>query len=53
MISVQEALDKIFALLEPLDAESIELRKASGRVLAEAVIAARAQPPVSASVMDG
>ncbi|MDD9923282.1 MAG: molybdopterin molybdotransferase MoeA, partial [Boseongicola sp.] len=53
MISVQEALDKIFALLEPLDAESIELRKASGRVLAEAVIASRAQPPFSASVMDG
>ena len=53
MISVQEALDKIFELLTPLNTEVIPLDQALGRVLAEPVIARRDQPPFAASVMDG
>ncbi|MEK6217032.1 MAG: molybdopterin molybdotransferase MoeA [Boseongicola sp.] len=53
MISVTSALDKIFALLRPLETETVSLHKAAGRVLAKTVIAARDQPPFDASVMDG
>ncbi|MGI9395031.1 MAG: molybdopterin molybdenumtransferase MoeA, partial [Boseongicola sp.] len=53
MISVAEALAKIFALLKPLDTEIAPLREAAGRVLARPVVAERDQPPFDASVMDG
>ena len=53
MISVAEALARIFALLKPLDTEVVPLREAAGRVLAQAIIAKRDQPPFDASVMDG
>lgn len=53
MISVAEATERLFALVEPLDAEVLPLRQASGRVLAEAVAARHAQPPFPASAMDG
>ncbi|QMU57680.1 MAG: molybdopterin molybdenumtransferase MoeA [Boseongicola sp.] len=53
MISVREALDEIFKLVQPLGIENVNLRQANGRVLAKPVIATRNQPPFRTSVMDG
>ncbi|MCB2136487.1 MAG: molybdopterin molybdotransferase MoeA [Rhodobacteraceae bacterium] len=53
MISVEAALAELFALCAPLPAETLPLRQAAGRVLAEAVRAGRDQPPFDASAMDG
>lgn len=53
MITVQEALDRILAMVAPLGAESIPLRKAAGRVMAQPVQARLTQPPFAASAMDG
>ena len=53
MISVSEALDHLFALVAPLDTEQVPLSQASGRVLANDVVANRDQPPFAASAMDG
>lgn len=53
MISVAEALSKLFDLVAQLDAETVPLAQASGRVLARDVRATRDQPPFSASAMDG
>ncbi|WP_163850405.1 molybdopterin molybdotransferase MoeA [Pseudooceanicola aestuarii] len=53
MIPVSQALDALFELVAPLPSEEIPLRAAAGRVLAAPVRAWRAQPPFSASAMDG
>ncbi|MEM1235434.1 MAG: gephyrin-like molybdotransferase Glp [Pseudomonadota bacterium] len=53
MISVDEALAALFALAKPLGTETVELRQAAGRVLAEDALATRAQPPFTSSSMDG
>ncbi|MEM1300968.1 MAG: gephyrin-like molybdotransferase Glp [Pseudomonadota bacterium] len=53
MIPVSEALDALFALAKPLGTETVALRAANGRVLAQPVHARRTQPPFSASAMDG
>ena len=53
MISVTEALDNLFALADPLPVETVGLREAAGRVLAQSVTATRTQPPFAASSMDG
>lgn len=53
MISVDDALARLFALVEPLGTETIPLRQAAGRVLARDVTARRDQPPFAASAMDG
>lgn len=53
MISVAEALAHLFALADPMGAETVPLRAASGRVLAQDVQASRTQPPFDASSMDG
>ncbi|MGJ8588748.1 MAG: molybdopterin molybdotransferase MoeA [Yoonia sp.] len=53
MISVDEALSHLFALVAPLQAEEVPLIKAHGRVLAQDVSATRNQPPFAASAMDG
>ncbi|MEM8537969.1 MAG: gephyrin-like molybdotransferase Glp [Pseudomonadota bacterium] len=53
MISVADALDALFALVEPLPTEAVPLRNANGRVLAADVVAQRDQPPFAASAMDG
>ncbi|WP_099823492.1 molybdopterin molybdotransferase MoeA [Oceaniglobus indicus] len=53
MISVDDALARVFDLITPLDTETVPLRHAAGRVLAEPVRASRAQPPFDASAMDG
>ena len=53
MISVAEALDRLFALAAPTGVETVPLAEAGGRVLAEPVVARRDQPPFPASAMDG
>lgn len=53
MITVEEALERVFALVTPLSAEQVPLAEAGGRVLAEDVAASRDQPPFDASAMDG
>ncbi|MCR8828093.1 molybdopterin molybdotransferase MoeA [Pseudosulfitobacter koreensis] len=53
MIPVSQALDHLFALVRPLDVETVPLRRAHARVLAETVTARRTQPPFAASAMDG
>jgi len=53
MISVEDALARCLALVSPLPAETVPLRAAAGRYLAEAVTALRDQPPFDASAMDG
>ncbi len=53
MITVAEALARILALAEPLPAETVGLRHAGGRVLAEPAVARLTQPPFAASAMDG
>ncbi|MFP4569063.1 gephyrin-like molybdotransferase Glp [Rhodosalinus sp.] len=53
MISVAEALERLFALVAPLEPETVPLRVAAGRVLAEDATALRDQPPFPASAMDG
>ena len=53
MISVEEALEAVLDLVEPVEAERVPIRAAAGRVLAEAVVAAHDQPPFAASAMDG
>ena len=53
LIPVTEALDKLFALVEPVSIETVDLDQASTRVLAEPVAARRDQPPFPASSMDG
>lgn len=53
MIPVAQALDHLFALVQPLPVETVPLRRAHGRVLAQTVLAQRTQPPFAASAMDG
>lgn len=53
LISVEEALARVLALAAPLPRETVLLRQAAGRVLAEDAVARRDQPPFSASAMDG
>lgn len=53
MISTEEALARVLALIAPTGAEQVPLAEAGGRVLAADVIAARDQPPFAASAMDG
>ena len=53
MITVEDALSKLFELVQPLQAEMVPLRAAAGRVLARPVSATRDQPPFAASAMDG
>ncbi|MHA7877255.1 molybdopterin molybdotransferase MoeA [Roseivivax sp.] len=53
MISVEAALEALFALTPELEAERVPLRQASGRVLRAPVTALRDQPPFAAAAMDG
>ena len=53
MISVSEALERLFALARPLGTEIVPLLQAHGRVLAQDVAATRNQPPFDGSAMDG
>ena len=53
LISIEEALARLFALCPVLAAETVDLRAAAGRVLAAPVLARLTQPPFAASAMDG
>ncbi|WP_319823547.1 gephyrin-like molybdotransferase Glp [Thalassovita sp.] len=53
MITVEEALQHLFSLVTPLDAETVPLAQAHGRVLAADVSTDLTQPPFPASAMDG
>lgn len=53
MISVDEALTQLFALVRPLEAETVPLPEAAGRVLAQDAVARCDQPPFAGSAMDG
>jgi len=53
MIPVDEAINRIFAKLPNLGAESVPLGKAHCRVLAQPLKAIHNQPPFDASAMDG
>ena len=53
MISVDEALQNIFALVAPLGSEEVPIRDAAGRCLAKPIVAHRDQPPFRTSMMDG
>jgi molybdopterin molybdotransferase len=53
VISVEDALAQLFALVAPLDTEQVDLQDAPTRVLARDAQALRDQPPFSASAMDG
>ena len=53
MISVDEALDRIFLQLDPPVSEEVPLARAHRRVLAAPLIARHNQPPFDASAMDG
>ncbi len=49
----RDALDALLASIEPLGSETVAWSEASGRVLAEAVVADRDSPSCDVSAMDG
>ena len=53
LLSAEEALTRVLALMTPTGTESVPLAEASGRVLASPIYAERDQPPFAASAMDG
>ncbi len=53
LLSAEEALARVLALMTPTGAETVPLAEATGRVLAAPVYALRDQPPFAASAMDG
>lgn len=53
MISVSEALSRIFEISRHLETEVIPLSHAAGRILSEDVSAKLTQPPFASSAMDG
>lgn len=53
MISLDEALDRIFKSITSFPSEAVPLADAMGRVLAGPLTAAHNQPPFDASAMDG
>jgi len=53
MLTVNEALARILALMQPVGTETVPLQEAAGGVLAADAIANRTQPPFAASAMDG
>jgi molybdopterin molybdotransferase len=53
MISVDDALDRIFAQLDAPKSETVPLLRAHKRVLAEPLVATHSQPPFDSSAMDG
>jgi molybdopterin molybdotransferase len=53
MISVEQAVDRIASAFRPVASEPVAIEQASGRVLAEDVVARASQPPDAVSAMDG
>lgn len=52
-IPLEEAWERLFALIDPLESETIPAADADGRFLAEPVAARRTQPWTDLSAMDG
>ena len=53
MLDVEEAQQRIISAIQPLAVETISLRNAAGRVLAQSVAAPISLPPFDNSAMDG
>ena len=53
MISVEEALDRLFRLVQTMPTEEVGLSDARGRVMVRDATSRRTQPPFAASAMDG
>ncbi|NLS76672.1 MAG: molybdopterin molybdotransferase MoeA [Chloroflexi bacterium] len=53
VLSVEEAQERVLALVRPLEAESVPLLQALDRVLAEPIVADMDVPPLANSGMDG
>lgn len=53
LLPVEEARARLLAGVTPLPGEAVPLADAGGRVLAEAIVARRTQPPFAGSSMDG
>ncbi len=53
LLSVEDALARVVAGLEPTEKETVSLEEGFGRVLADGVAARVTQPPFDASAMDG
>ncbi len=53
MITVAEALARVFAIAKKMEVDTVPLNKAASRVLANDVSAKLTQPPFSSSAMDG
>ena len=53
MISVTEALEKLFLIARVTPVETVELKKCLGRVLAKPLESTRNNPPFPSSAMDG
>jgi len=53
MISVSDALSRLFELATPIAHETVPLSRANGRVMVSPVQAERDQPPFTSSAMDG
>ena len=53
MISVTEALEKLFLIAKVTTVETVELKKCLGRVLAKPLESSRSNPPFPSSAMDG
>ena len=53
MISVTEALEKLFLIAKVTPVETVELKKCLGRVLAKPLESSRSNPPFPSSAMDG
>ena len=53
LLAVAEARARLFALVPPIDTETISIRDAAGRWAADDIVALRTQPAADLSVMDG
>ena len=53
MLTTAEALDKILSAMPDFPADTVETTQATGRVLRQAVVAERDQPPFDRVMMDG
>src|SRR5688500_4217 len=53
LLSIDEALARVLARVQPLDAERVPVAAAAGRVLAEDVSSRVDLPPFASSAMDG
>jgi molybdopterin molybdotransferase len=53
LLPVEEALRRVLASAEPVEAEEVPTHRGFGRTLAADLVALRTQPPFAASAMDG